>query len=168
MSLFWLLLIYAFAALAATTQTCYYITGEPFIQRPGRPKLVPCDPSAEVSNCCSEVDVCMGNGVCLGLDAFNGFTFQGCTQPDWPEACSYGFKWPDTIIRGFYAHVWQCRYGYSTPYCVGENASCCEDENGWVYLPKFSNIHLAGNMNYVVRESGSVIDSAGDSSSASC
>ncbi|KAI1424974.1 hypothetical protein F5Y12DRAFT_750110 [Xylaria sp. FL1777] len=151
---FIILLLQAFVALASTLRTCYHITGEPIIQSPGRPKFIPCDLSAEVSNCCSEVDLCMGNGVCLGLDAFNGFTFQGCTRPDWPEACSHGLKWPDTIDYGSYVHVWQCRYGYSTPYCIGTNASCCEDENGWVYLPKFFNIHLAGSADCVIRDSG--------------
>lgn len=161
-----IILIYALAAFAAMPRTCYHITGEPVRQSPGRPKFIPCDPSAEVGNCCSEVDMCMGNGVCLGLDAFNGYTFQACTHPDWPEACSHGFKWPGTIIRGFYAHVWQCRYGYSTPYCVGENASCCDDEDGWVYLPKFSNIHLAGSTNYIIRPSGDNRDLGGDSSAS--
>ncbi|GAW11385.1 hypothetical protein ANO14919_007290 [Xylariales sp. No.14919] len=150
---FILLLVQASTALAAATErTCYHITGEPTRHSPGRPKFIPCDPDAAVSNCCSESDLCMGNGVCLGLDAFNAFTFQGCTHPDWPEACSHGFRWPDTISAGFYAHVWQCRYGYSTPYCTGQNASCCEDESGWVYLPRFSNIHLAGSTDYVIRD----------------
>ncbi|KAK5637165.1 hypothetical protein RRF57_012877 [Xylaria bambusicola] len=146
--------IEAFAALAATTRTCYHITGEPARQSPGRPKFFPCDPGAEVSNCCSEIDLCMGNGLCLGFNAYNGYTFQACTHPDWPEACSHGFKWPNTIPSGFYALAWQCRYGYNSPYCIGENASCCEDEDGWVYLPRFSNIHLAGNSDYVIRASG--------------
>ncbi|KAI0505623.1 hypothetical protein F5B22DRAFT_515826 [Xylaria bambusicola] len=149
-----ILLTQAFAALAATTRTCYHITGEPARHSPGRPKYMPCDPDAEVSNCCSEIDLCMGNGICLGFNAYNGYTFQACTHPDWPEACSHGFKWPNTIPSGFYALVWQCRYGYNSPYCVGENASCCEDEDGWVYLPRFSNIHFAGNSDYVIRASG--------------
>ncbi|KAI3320833.1 hypothetical protein HD806DRAFT_218830 [Xylariaceae sp. AK1471] len=150
-----LFLAQGLAAVAVTTPpTCYHASGEPAIPRPGRPRFVPCNPEAEVSNCCFETDLCMGNGLCLGLDANNAFTFQGCTRADWPEGCSRGFSWPNKLASGFSAYVWPCRYGYRTPYCLGVNASCCEDENEWVYLPKFSNIHLAGSMDYVSPNSG--------------
>ncbi|KAJ3580545.1 hypothetical protein NPX13_g5 [Xylaria arbuscula] len=67
------------------------------------------------------------------------------------------------MLPGFYARIWQCRYGYTTPYCVGQNASCCDNEDGWVYLPRFSNIHLAGNTDFVLRASGGMHVVMGDS-----
>ncbi|KAF2971842.1 hypothetical protein GQX73_g1756 [Xylaria multiplex] len=48
----------------------------------------------------------------------------------------------------------ECRYGYITPHCIDANASCCDDEDGWVYLPRFSDIHPAGSPEYMIRASG--------------
>ncbi|KAI8950151.1 hypothetical protein F4801DRAFT_550464 [Xylaria longipes] len=157
-SLIFLLVAGGLPALAATTPSCHYASGKAAISNPGKAKFMPCNPSAEVSNCCFETDLCMGNGLCLGLNANNAFTFQGCTRPDWPEACSHGFEWPFSVIVGHYPYVWPCRFGFKAPYCLGENASCCTDENNWVYLPKFSNIHLAGNMDYIINDAGGSVD----------
>ncbi|KAI1735043.1 hypothetical protein F4680DRAFT_318305 [Xylaria scruposa] len=157
-SLILVLLTRGLPALTAATPACYYASGQTAISNPGKARLVPCDPAIEVSNCCAETDLCMGNGLCLGLNANNAFTFQGCTRPNWPEACSHGFGWPFSVMIAHYPYVWPCRFGFNTPYCLGENASCCADENNWVYLPKFSNIHLAGNTDYIIHDTRSAVD----------
>ncbi|KAI0858843.1 hypothetical protein F4860DRAFT_287263 [Xylaria cubensis] len=157
-SLILLLLTRGSPALTAAAPSCYYASGQTAKSNPGKVGLVPCDPAIEVSNCCTETDLCLGNGLCLGLNANNALTFQGCTRPDWPKACSHGFEWPFRVMVAQYPYVWPCRFGFNTPYCVGENASCCADEDNWVYLPKFSNIHLAGNTDYIIHDTRSTVD----------
>lgn len=51
------------------------------------PDLYPCDATAEVSPCCSGLDFCLSNGLCLDAGSNNGFTQQGCTSKGWDFPC---------------------------------------------------------------------------------
>ena len=50
--------------------------------------LVPCDPGSEVSTCCSTVDFCLSNGLCMDAGGNNGLTIQGCTAQNWGSPCN--------------------------------------------------------------------------------
>lgn len=74
--------ILAFAALPYfASATCYDIFGSP------QSSFYPCNSSAEVSTCCSYVDYCLSNGLCLDDGANNAMTQQGCTDPNWDSPC---------------------------------------------------------------------------------
>ncbi|KAI1343429.1 hypothetical protein F5Y15DRAFT_370028 [Xylariaceae sp. FL0016] len=139
-----LLVLQGMGALATTVPQCFNLAAHPASNLLDEQALVPCDPQAEVSNCCLESDLCMGNGLCLDLEEDNAFTIQGCTDQSWPEACLHGFRRSRAEIAQAYSYAWACRHSYKTPYCLGEDASCCADELNLVYLQQFSGIHYAG------------------------
>jgi len=47
-----------------------------------------CFPDAEVSHCCSTVDYCADNGLCINAGVSNNhITVQGCTDVNWGKPC---------------------------------------------------------------------------------
>ncbi|KAI1748912.1 hypothetical protein F4782DRAFT_515106 [Xylaria castorea] len=99
---------------------------------------MPRDPAIEVSNCCVETDLCMGNGLCLGLDVNNALRLG-----------SHGLEWPFSVTVRHYPHVWPCRFSFKAPYCLGENASCFPDESEGrkPLLKKFSGSEMTATEN---------------------
>lgn len=80
-----LLLQSSFAAADSNTSLCYKKDGS--IQQEQDKKWRPCDPTANISNCCSENDWCMSNGLCLNGISNQYFSEQGCSSSNWESPC---------------------------------------------------------------------------------
>jgi hypothetical protein len=81
--------VFLLAVLATTiirsvdAAVCYKVNG----QADPNGSLVPCNPNAAVSMCCSSSDYCLSNGLCLNSGGNNGFSIQGCTDQNWGALC---------------------------------------------------------------------------------
>src|ERR1700761_6331971 len=82
MLLAWAVYLSVMMVGALAGSTCYQLDGTPYSKiRPDDGDWVPCDPSAQVSTCCSDKDYCMGNGLCLDAGANNMFSIQDAPMP---------------------------------------------------------------------------------------
>lgn len=76
-----------FLPVLVSTQAsnCYRVDGELQDSKYG---WVPCSPDRPSSPCCSGIDYCLDNGLCLNAGVVNNvFTIQGCTDPSWGGDC---------------------------------------------------------------------------------
>src|SRR5438045_1926642 len=70
---------------AVTAYTCYLPDSNPHVNT--HITWAACDPSADISPCCSTTDYCLSNGLCMNAGANNLVTIQGCTDPNWGAPC---------------------------------------------------------------------------------
>ncbi|KAF4472800.1 hypothetical protein FALBO_309 [Fusarium albosuccineum] len=87
----------------------------------------PCDPSAAVSHCCSQGDLCTSNGLCIDNGGDGRFTAQGCTDPRWQAPCRGELRGCPSSITADYVPVWMCRsIGGTADFCCdATDARCC-------------------------------------------
>lgn len=107
--------------------TCYNSQGFPWTYSSEEPvaSWVPCDPGAEVTNCCGPDDYCMSNGLCMDAVIDNMISQQGCTDKNWAGPCQNYCGGTQSDAAGLH-FLWRCD-GQS--HCCGNNRSttCCED-----------------------------------------
>jgi hypothetical protein len=64
----------------ASATTCYDYSG-------AESTTIPCNSSASISTCCHPQDICLSNGLCLGVSINNLLSVQGCTSKTWASPC---------------------------------------------------------------------------------
>jgi len=110
------------SALSATAQTCYYPNGET------ANGLVPCNPSANVTACCKDSDLCLTNGFCFS-PGLNSIVRRACTDKtfnstDCPRTCL-----KDELGAG---DVVMTPCGQYSFFCCGQDGNarnCCDSGN---------------------------------------
>ena len=118
-----LLLVNVLSAKQCFNLECNAIVdGDPSIQR-----RQPCNPSAQVSTCCSHGDLCLSNWLCLDNGGNGRFTAQGCTDPGWPAPCRAEFRGCPSSITPDYVPLWMCQsLGHTIDFCCDSaDARCC-------------------------------------------
>ncbi|ORY54722.1 uncharacterized protein BCR38DRAFT_147102 [Pseudomassariella vexata] len=138
----WILLL----ASTAVEARCYNSKGTPWVFTNDEPveAWMPCNLTAEVTNCCSPWDYCMSNGLCMDAVIDNVISQQGCTDKDWGEPCFNYCEGKESDAAGLH-FFWRC-VGQS--YCCGNNRSttCCEDPGvETVQLPVGLSLHHPPN-----------------------
>ncbi|KAI1310835.1 hypothetical protein F5Y03DRAFT_8023 [Xylaria venustula] len=116
--------------------TCYDTSGNE------KDTFLPCNPSADVSVCCSTSDYCLDNGLCLDAAGDNIFTVQGCTSRTWEAPCKqYCPDLPPTT--DWYQDLTLCKTNdrESGEYCCGQDASCCNDTASYITIPLFASVY---------------------------
>ena len=119
----------------SSARPCYRYGGETV-----DPDLVPCNPDAPTSVCCSANDFCLSNGICLDAGADNDYTLQGCTDRDWGEPCRKICG--DSPSTG-YKYLWICSYfpnNYTFHHCCASDPSCCQNTSAISTIPDFTSI----------------------------
>ncbi|CAJ2506328.1 Uu.00g004580.m01.CDS01 [Anthostomella pinea] len=108
--------------VARGASQCYDVSGNL------KSTMSPCDPSADVSVCCSDSDYCLDNGLCLDAGGDNMFTVQGCSSKTWEAPCRQ--YCPDEgQTSNWYQVLTLCSTNQrvSAEYCCGENSTCCSE-----------------------------------------
>lgn len=85
-------LIFSLLYTTVHSTRCYSSKGDPFVYTDEEPieAWMPCDLTAEVSNCCSPRDYCMSNGlVSMLLSAFCVVLFGALAFPVCRDTCIY-------------------------------------------------------------------------------
>ena len=73
------------ASTAPESGKCYKVDGNLQDAKYG---WVPCNPDTPSGPCCSGVDYCLDNGLCLNAGVVNNLiSVQGCTHPGWGGDC---------------------------------------------------------------------------------
>ncbi|KEZ46606.1 hypothetical protein SAPIO_CDS0423 [Scedosporium apiospermum] len=104
--------------------TCYRRDGNPVVPNKDIATWRECNPGAGVTTCCSEIDLCLDNGLCLGFGGPGVFYIQGCTDSSWPKSsCPAYCDGPDDGYGNI--RVWRCTDDGN--YCCGFN-DCCGDK----------------------------------------
>ncbi|KAI0164164.1 hypothetical protein GGR57DRAFT_452610, partial [Xylariaceae sp. FL1272] len=105
----------------------------------------PCNPSDDISVCCSDTDYCLDNGLCLDAGGDNMFNVQGCTSRNWDSPCKQ--YCPDMVFLNYYQDLTLCKTNDRTSgeYCCGQNASCCSHTSSLYFtIPLFQSVFRAG------------------------
>ncbi|KAI1266175.1 hypothetical protein F5Y18DRAFT_382674 [Xylariaceae sp. FL1019] len=127
----WLLFVINFIACfySSATATCFNVRGDPwsFVSSEPVEEWLPCNSTAEVTNCCGPRDYCMGNGLCMDAVVDNFISQQGCTSEDWEEPCHNWCKGTQPTLAGL-VFLWKCDEHQT--YCCSSDTtkSCCSDE----------------------------------------
>ncbi|KAI0976243.1 hypothetical protein F4678DRAFT_416467 [Xylaria arbuscula] len=129
-------IVIVFFLIAQSHATCYDTSGNE------KDTFLPCNPSAEVSVCCSTSDYCLDNGLCLDAAGDNIFTVQGCTSRTWDAPCKqYCPDLPPTT--NWYQDLTLCKTNdrESGEYCCGQDASCCNNTASYITIPLFASVY---------------------------
>ncbi|KAI0147729.1 hypothetical protein GGR57DRAFT_475712 [Xylariaceae sp. FL1272] len=127
----WLLFALNFFACfySSANATCFNVRGDPwsFVSSEPVEEWLPCNSTAEVTNCCGPRDYCMGNGLCMDAVVDNFISQQGCTSEDWEEPCHNWCKDTQPTLAGL-VFLWKCDEHQT--YCCSSDTSksCCSNE----------------------------------------
>src|ERR1700733_9076415 len=81
--LVWFTFAAATAIIAqAEAQACYSTDGSLATN------MYPCFPDRPISQCCTNVDYCLSNGLCMDAGGDNDITVEGCTDQEWSAPCN--------------------------------------------------------------------------------
>ncbi|KAK5657403.1 hypothetical protein OQA88_2973 [Cercophora sp. LCS_1] len=120
-------------ARVAESANCYKVDGKLQSAQYG---WKACKPEAASSPCCSGIDYCLDNGLCLNAGVVNNIiTVQGCTDPSWGGDCR---KYcPGSIDGNGYVAISICD-GFNNA-CCGDAGKCCNSGDTFK-LPFFTNL----------------------------
>lgn len=126
-------LIFSLLYTTVHSTRCYSSKGDPFVYTDEEPieAWMPCDLTAEVSNCCSPRDYCMSNGLCLDAVQDNMMSQQGCTDSDWAEPC-LNYCGDTEADAGGLHFLWRCN---KQEHCCSNNrtSTCCNDPDVHIF-----------------------------------
>ncbi|KAK0704466.1 hypothetical protein B0H67DRAFT_350426 [Lasiosphaeris hirsuta] len=116
----------------AESANCYKVDGKLQDTKYG---WKPCNPDAAASPCCSAIDYCLDNGLCLNAGVVNNYiTVQGCTDPTWGGSCRKYCA--GSMDSNGYVGITIC--DGSNNACCGDKGTCCSGET--FPLPFFTNL----------------------------